>query len=83
MYPTPSGTGRVNVIQLSARDIQVTSRQSTGTLATSQLVLMDDRSIYLDFFGMVLGVAAGQHRRHPSRSRSSAGRPRPPGARTR
>ena len=44
----------VNVIQLSARDVQVTSRQSTGTLANSQLVLMDGRSIYLDFFGMVM-----------------------------
>ena len=44
----------VNVIQLSARDVQVTSRQSTGPIANSQLVLMDGRSIYLDFFGMVL-----------------------------
>lgn len=44
----------VNVIQLSARDVQVTSRQSTGTLANSQLVLVDGRSVYLDFFGMVL-----------------------------
>ena len=44
----------VNVIQLSARDVQVTSRQSTGALANSQLVLMDGRSIYLDFFGMVM-----------------------------
>ena len=44
----------VNVIQLSARDVQVTSRQSTGAVANSQLVLMDGRSIYLDFFGMVM-----------------------------
>ena len=44
----------LNVVQLSARDVQVTSRQSTGILANSQLVLMDGRSIYLDFFGMVL-----------------------------
>ena len=44
----------VNVIQLGARDVQVTSRQSTGPLANSQLVLVDGRSIYLDFFGMVL-----------------------------
>ncbi|MEO8256862.1 MAG: TonB-dependent receptor [Acidobacteriota bacterium] len=43
-----------NVIQLSARDINITSRQSTGTLTNSQLVLLDDRSIYLDFFGIVL-----------------------------
>ena len=44
----------VNVIQLSARDVQVTSRQSTGPIANSQLVLMDGRSLYLDFFGMVM-----------------------------
>ena len=44
----------VNVIQMSARDINLTSRQSTGTLATSQLVLLDGRSLYLDFFGLVL-----------------------------
>src|SRR5262245_17403372 len=44
----------VNVIQLSARDVNITSRQSTSTLASSQLVLLDDRSIYLDFFGIVL-----------------------------
>ena len=44
----------VNVIQLSARDINITSRQSTSTLTNSQLVLLDDRSIYLDFFGLVL-----------------------------
>jgi outer membrane receptor protein involved in Fe transport len=44
----------VNVIQLSARDINVTNRQGTSTLSNSQLVLLDDRSIYLDFFGLVL-----------------------------
>ncbi len=44
----------VNVIQTSARDINLTSRQGTSTLATSQLVLLDGRSMYLDFFGLVL-----------------------------
>jgi outer membrane receptor protein involved in Fe transport len=44
----------LNVIQLSARDINVTSRQATSTLSNSQLVLLDGRSIYLDFFGVVL-----------------------------
>jgi iron complex outermembrane receptor protein len=43
-----------NVIQLSARDFNITSRQSTSTLTNSQLVLLDDRTIYLDFFGIVL-----------------------------
>ena len=44
----------VNVIQTSARDINVTSRQATSTLATSQLALLDGRTIYQDFFGFVL-----------------------------
>ena len=44
----------MNVVQLSARDINLTSRQATGTLATSQLTLLDGRSIYLDFFGLIL-----------------------------
>jgi outer membrane receptor protein involved in Fe transport len=43
-----------NVIQLSARDVNVTSRHGTSTLSNSQLVLVDERSIYLDFFGIVL-----------------------------
>jgi iron complex outermembrane receptor protein len=44
----------LNVIQTSARDINITSRQATSTLTNSQLVLLDGRSIYLDFFGLVL-----------------------------
>src|SRR6187431_1627116 len=44
----------LNVIQMSARDINVTTRQSTNTLANTQLKLLDGRSIYLDFFGLVL-----------------------------
>jgi iron complex outermembrane receptor protein len=44
----------LNVIQMSARDINVTSRQATSTLSNSQLVLLDGRSVYLDFFGVVL-----------------------------
>ena len=44
----------LNVIQLSARDINITSRQATGSLANTQLVLLDGRSVYLDFFGIVL-----------------------------
>ena len=44
----------INVAQTSARDIQMTTRGSTNTLATSQLVLLDGRSIYLDFFGFVM-----------------------------
>ena len=48
------GVPGLNVIQVSARDVQVTSRHSAGVLANSQPVLMDGRSVYLDFFGMVL-----------------------------
>lgn len=44
----------LNVIQMSARDVNLTSRQATSTLATSQLALVDGRSIYLDFFGLIL-----------------------------
>ena len=44
----------VNVVQLSARDVNLTNRQATSTLSNSQLVLLDGRSIYLDFFGLVL-----------------------------
>jgi len=44
----------LNVAQTGARDINMTSRGSTNTLATSQLVLVDGRSLYLDFFGFVM-----------------------------
>jgi iron complex outermembrane receptor protein len=44
----------LNVSQISARDVQLTSRGATSSLATSQLALVDGRSVYLDFFGMVL-----------------------------
>jgi iron complex outermembrane receptor protein len=44
----------LNVTQVSARDINLTTRGATGTLATSQLALVDGRSIYLDFYGMVM-----------------------------
>jgi iron complex outermembrane receptor protein len=47
-------TPGLNVIQTSARDINMTSRSATSTLVNSQLVLLDGRSIYLDFFGLVL-----------------------------
>jgi outer membrane receptor protein involved in Fe transport len=43
----------VNVTQTSARDINVTSRGASSTLSTSQLALIDGRSIYLDFFGFI------------------------------
>ena len=44
----------LNVTQVSARDVNITTRGATSTLATSQLALVDGRSIYLDFYGMVM-----------------------------
>ena len=44
----------INVTQTSARDVNLTTRGATSTLTTSQLALVDGRSIYLDFFGMVM-----------------------------
>jgi len=44
----------VNVTQVSARDININMRGATSTLSTSQLALVDGRSIYLDFYGMVM-----------------------------
>jgi iron complex outermembrane receptor protein len=44
----------INITQVSARDINLTSRGATGTLATGQLALLDGRSLYQDFFGFVM-----------------------------
>ncbi len=44
----------VNVTQFSARDVQINTRKSSGSLSTDQLVLLDGRSVYLDFFGFVM-----------------------------
>jgi iron complex outermembrane receptor protein len=44
----------LNVSQMSARDINITGRSATFSLATSQLVLLDNRTLYLDFFGFVM-----------------------------
>ena len=46
----PASTSRKS----SARDVNLTARGATSTLATSQLALVDGRSVYLDFFGMVM-----------------------------
>ena len=44
----------VNVVRLSARDVALTTRGATTPAANSQLVLVDGRSVYLDFYGLVL-----------------------------
>jgi outer membrane receptor protein involved in Fe transport len=43
----------VNIAQTSARDFNITLRGAASTLSTSQLALVDGRSLYLDFFGFV------------------------------
>ena len=47
------GVPGLNVTQTSARDINITARGASSTLSTSQLALVDGRSIYLDFFGFI------------------------------
>ncbi len=42
-----------NVIQVSARDVNITTRQSVSVGANHMLVLLDGRRINLDFYGMV------------------------------
>ncbi len=44
----------LNVMQMNAREIQVTARAATSSVATSQLVLLDGRTVYLDFLGFVM-----------------------------
>lgn len=44
----------LNVIQMSARDVNLRSRAAASTLVTSQLALLDGRTIYHDFFGFVI-----------------------------
>jgi outer membrane receptor protein involved in Fe transport len=44
----------LNVVQLSARDVNLSTRQATSTLSKSELVVLDGRSVYLDFFDVVL-----------------------------
>src|SRR4029077_18982188 len=44
----------VNITQVSARDINVTTRGAPGTIPAGQLALLDGRSLYQDFFGFVM-----------------------------
>ena len=53
----------LNIVQLSARDIQMTTRQPASTVANSQLVLVDGRTIVPRFlWPSPLGHAPAQHR---------------------
>ncbi|MGH9374089.1 MAG: TonB-dependent receptor [Vicinamibacterales bacterium] len=47
-------TPGVNTIELSARDIQISTRTAAGRNARTTLALLDGRTIYQDYFGMVL-----------------------------
>ncbi|MEP7116753.1 MAG: TonB-dependent receptor [Acidobacteriota bacterium] len=44
----------VNVTEVSVRDVQITTRTAAGANASSTLALVDGRSVYQDYFGMVL-----------------------------
>ena len=44
----------LNVAQTSVRDINMAARGATSTLANATLVMLDGRSVYLDFFGLVM-----------------------------
>lgn len=44
----------VNVTEISVRDVQITTRTSAAVNASSTLALVDGRSLYQDYFGMVL-----------------------------
>jgi len=48
------GVPGVNLVETSAREHDMTSRQATSTLAPTQLVLVDGRSVYQDFLGVIL-----------------------------
>jgi len=43
----------VNVVQSSARDVNLAARQASPLLTNSQLALLDGRTIYADFFNIV------------------------------
>jgi iron complex outermembrane receptor protein len=48
------GVPGMNSVRMSIRDYNITARQSTSTLSNSQLTLLDGRSIYQDFIGVIL-----------------------------
>jgi len=43
----------MNGVQTGVRDVNIASRAATGTLTNTLLVLLDGRSVYQDFFGVV------------------------------
>ena len=64
----------VNITQVSARDINVTSRAATGTLATGQLAMLDGRSALPGFLRVRdVGLSPGELQR----GQADRGHPRP------
>jgi outer membrane receptor protein involved in Fe transport len=48
------GVPGLNAIQTSARDVVVRTRGATKVAENTQLVLLDGRSVYLDYYGLVI-----------------------------
>ncbi len=48
------GVPGLNAIELSVRDVQLATRTATGRNARTTLALLDGRTVYQDYFGMVL-----------------------------
>ena len=48
------GVPGLNVIQTSARDMTFRARGATGVAENGQLALIDGRSIYLDYYGIIV-----------------------------
>src|SRR5712691_9089448 len=48
------GVPGINVVQTSARDVGIRSRGASGVAEHRELTLLDGRSTYLDFYGVVL-----------------------------
>lgn len=48
------GVPGLNVVQTSARDVGIRTRGASGVAEHRELTLLDGRSIYLDFYGVVL-----------------------------
>ena len=44
----------INVVQFSARDVNIASRSATGGINSSTLAVADGRSLYQDFLGFVM-----------------------------
>src|SRR5438552_2105976 len=48
------GAPGINLVQTSARDVGIRARGASGVAEHRQLTLLDGRSMYLDFYGVVL-----------------------------